>query len=97
MPALAIKLNGSAMNDGESMHNFNTKAQNSAMTKLDAGPAAATHNMSFLGWRKRLKLTGTGLAQPNKMPPNSMVMAGNKMVPNGSMCLSGFKLMRPAW
>ena len=77
-------------------------AQNTAMTKFTPGPAAATHSMSCLGRRRRPKLTGTGLAQPNRIipPPSNLLVSritnGTRMVPTGSMCLSGLAVIRPA-
>ena len=74
-----------------------------AISRLAAGPASATHSMSFLGRRSRPKSTGTGLAQPNSMPglPSSLdisrITAGTSSVPTGSMWRAGFRLMRPAW
>ncbi|MNR51204.1 hypothetical protein D3C85_1708410 [compost metagenome] len=73
------------------------------MNRLAAGPASATHSMSFLGRRRRPKSTGTGLAQPNSMPglPISLeakrMATGTSSVPMGSMCRAGFRLTRPAW
>lgn len=56
----------------------NRIAQFGAMIRFVNGPAAATHSMSALGLRRRLKLTGTGFAQPNKTPaPNSELKAGD--------------------
>ena len=46
-----------------------------------------------LGWRKFIKFTGTGLAHPNKTPPNNTVNAGRIMVPMGSICLRGLRLI----
>ena len=43
-----------------------SSAQSTAITKLAAGPAAATQIMSRFGLRRLPKLTGTGLAQPNR-------------------------------
>jgi len=87
MPALAISISGSEIASDAPIANLITNTHNIAIKKLDAGPAAATHNMSFLGLRKRPKSTGTGFAQPNRMPPSKIVIAGNKIVPKGSMCL----------
>ena len=78
-PAFAMSASGTAMASGAPMANLNMIAQKTAMTKFEAGPAAATHSMSFLGLRKAPKLTGTGFAQPNKIPPNMTVKAGSKM------------------
>ncbi|PLK48729.1 hypothetical protein C0V76_11785 [Uliginosibacterium sp. TH139] len=72
-----------------------------ACTKLEAGPAAATHSISALGLRKRPKSTGTGLAQPNggKLAPVmafiSTMPPGTSKVPTGSICLRGFSVIRP--
>jgi hypothetical protein len=41
---------------------ISTTPQATACTKLDAGPASATHTICCLGLRKLPKLTGTGLA-----------------------------------
>ena len=65
------------------MHNLISKAHSRAIAKLVAGPAAATHSMSCLGWRNWPKFTGTGLAQPNRMPPRASVIMGSKTVPMG--------------
>ncbi len=95
MPTLLISSKKKAATSGALAEYLSTKTQKIAMIKLEAGPAAATHNMSFLGLFKLAKLTGTGLAQPNKMPPNIKVKAGNKMVPIGSICLIGLRVIRP--
>ena len=47
---------------GISCTRWNSAAEASAMARLAAGPAAATLIMSRRGWRRRAKLTGTGLA-----------------------------------
>jgi len=52
--------------------------------------------MSFFGWRRREKLTGTGLAQPKRKPASIKLIAGTRIVPTRSMCLSGLSVMRPA-
>ena len=59
------------------------------------GPAAATHSMSRLGSRRFSKLTGTGLAHPKRNPVNA-VRIGTRMVPTGSMCRAGLRLVRPS-
>ena len=70
----------------------------SACKKLAPGPASATQTMSRLGWRKRSKRTGTGLAYPNKNAPLVLKYnsRGSKMVPNGSMCGKGLSVTRPS-
>ncbi|MOA41480.1 hypothetical protein D3C78_1634440 [compost metagenome] len=85
-----------------SMNRRSDSAHRIAMNRLAAGPASATHSMSFLGRRRRPKSTGTGLAQPNSMPglPSSLdasrMAIGTSSVPTGSICRTGFRLMRPA-
>ena len=49
------------------------------------------------GLENRPGLTGTGLAQPNSGPLARASMAGSSIDPNGSMCLMGLKVKRPAW
>jgi hypothetical protein len=46
--------------------------------------------------RSAPKFTGTGLAQPNSTPPIISDNSGSSTVPTGSMCLSGFSVMRPS-
>jgi hypothetical protein len=70
-------------------------AQTTSCARLEAGPAAATHNMSFLGWRRLLKLTGTGFAQPNMKGESASVTIGSTIVPTRSMCFTGFSVTRP--
>ena len=55
-----------------------------AMTKLLAGPAAATAIMPKRGLFSRHLLTGTGFAQPNTGPPISAIAPGSATVPTGS-------------
>ena len=63
MPILLISDSGSVKSlPGISQASLSRAAQQKAMNRLAAGPAAATQNMSCLGLRRRLKLTGTGLA-----------------------------------
>ncbi len=63
---------------------------------LAIGPANATQIMSRLGLRKLPKRTGTGLAAPRMMGlPTRTRNKGSKMVPKGSMCLSGLSVTRP--
>jgi len=65
---------------------------------LAPGPAAATHNISRFGFFKFAKFTGTGFAYPNaNFPPlANNNTAGTTSVPIGSMCLTGFSVMRPS-
>ena len=67
-----------------------------AISTLASGPAAATATMDSLPPRRRRKLTGTGLAQPNNAPPNISIKAGTRMVPMGSTWRSGLSDSRPA-
>ena len=52
--------------------------------------------MPDLGDRRALKLIGTGLAQP-KINPVDIInnAAGTKIVPTGSMCLTGLRVTLP--
>ncbi len=61
-----------------------------------SGPANATIMPSRRGFLKLRAVTGTGLAQPNKKPPENNRNMGTNKVPIGSMCLAGFKLKRPS-
>ena len=45
-----------------------TIVQKIAIKRFAPGPAKATHSISFLGFRKLEKLTGTGFAQPKIKP-----------------------------
>ena len=65
------------------------------MSKFAKGPATATSAVSRLRFRKLLKLTGTGLAQPKAKPTVKINISGTRMVPTRSMCLSGFSVRRP--
>ena len=67
-----------------------------AIRMLAPGPAAATATMPQRGERSLVKLTGTGLAQPNRKLPITISMAGRMMVPNGSTWRSGLSEMRPS-
>ncbi len=98
MPAIATANQNSAMPEAEAEISIAlaSAAQRSACTTLDPGPAAATHSMSRLGWRRLPKFTGTGLAQPKRMPPTIIEISGKTMVPTGSMCLAGFNVTRPS-
>ena len=63
MPTLPISESGKVNSLlGISQASLSTKAQQKAMNRLAAGPAAATQNMSCFGLRRRPKSTGTGLA-----------------------------------
>jgi hypothetical protein len=97
MPATDTANQNSATPDDDPVISmiFATSPQTSACTMLEPGPAPATQNMSRFGWRRLLKLTGTGFAQPKKMPPRTSEMSGKTMVPMGSMCLAGFSVTRP--
>ena len=65
------------------------------MARFAPGPAAATQSMSRLGSRRFSKLTGTGLAQPKRKPVKAVRM-GTTIVPIGSMCRAGLRLVRPS-
>src|SRR5262249_6261543 len=66
------------------------------ITMFVNGPARATSTMSRRGFLSALKLTGTGLAYPNRNGVRrSNKIAGIRIVPTGSMCLSGFMVTRP--
>ena len=75
----------------------NTRGVRKARSRFIAGPASATSAMSRLGWFRRWKNTGTGLAQPNRngLPVSSM-MPGRISVPSGSMWTIGLRLTRPS-
>ena len=66
------------------------------MIRLDAGPAAATNTMSRLGCLRFCQVIGTGFAQPNMKPAIMYIRPGMRIVPSGSMCLSGFSVSRPS-
>ncbi len=66
-----------------------------AITRLAPGPAAATQIMSRFGFRRLPQSTGTGLAQPNMKPVMITIPIGTMIVPIGSMCLTGFSVIRP--
>ena len=73
-----------------------TKSQPIAIIKFAPGPASATQIMPDLGDRRALKLIGTGLAQP-KINPVDIInnAAGTRIVPTGSMCLTGLRVTLP--
>ena len=73
-----------------------TKSQPIAIIKLAPGPARATQIMPDLGDLRALKLIGTGLAQP-KINPVDIInnAAGTRMVPTGSICLTGLRVTQP--
>ena len=76
--------------------NLITSPATKANTILDKGPAKATNASPFLPDFKALKLTGTGFAHPNMIPPGKMAQSrGNIIEPNGSICLIGFKVSLP--
>ncbi len=61
------------------------------------GPANATSTMPNRNGPSRPKLTGTGFAYPEQKTRDiSRIISGRSTVPNGSICLSGLKLIRPA-
>ena len=62
-----------------------------------AGPAAATSTMSRRGLRSAPKIDRhrLGVAE-QEWRVQQQQHAGNRMVPNGSMCLTGLKLTRPS-
>ena len=67
-----------------------TIVQSIAIIRFAPGPAKATHSISFLGFRKLEKLTGTGFAQPKIKPAcKKNNNAGKIIVPSESMCLKG--------
>jgi hypothetical protein len=63
-----------------------------------AGPAAATSTMSRRGVAQGAKIDWyrLGVAEQEWRAQQQQHSPGNKMVPNGSMCLSGLKLTRPS-
>ena len=67
-----------------------------ARMRLVAGPARATSTDWFRGWRSRLMLTGTGLAQPKMGLCVRASTTGTRIDPTGSMCLIGLRVSRPA-
>ena len=103
MPAAPINASGMAKPlSGMASATLIRPAQISAISRLAPGPAAATQSMSCFGLRRLLKLTGTGFAQPNRMPapPVSFEMIrmvnGTINVPIRSKCRIGFSVMRPS-
>ena len=66
------------------------------MTRLVAGPARETSTPWLRGLRRRLRFTGTGLAQPKKPNPLRASRPGTSSVPIGSTWASGLKVSRPA-
>jgi hypothetical protein len=99
MPMSAISAIGKLKKlSGSNQASLSTAAQNRSIARLAPGPAAATHSMSLFGCRRRPKLTGTGFAQPNRMllSESNRMIAGTRIVPTGSICLSGLAVIRPA-
>src|SRR3989339_221647 len=77
--------------------NFSTTAARSAKTKFVAIPANDTQRYDAAPPRKRNELTGTGFAQPNKIPePEIINIAGTKIEPTGSIWTTGLSDKRPA-
>ena len=68
--------------------------KNSAMRRLEHGPAAAMRNSPERLFFRLYGLYGTGLAQP-KVKPAREVMMGTMIEPMGSICFSGFKVNLP--
>src|SRR5262249_49344247 len=74
-----------------------SSAAKMASAMFMAGPATATQTMPLRGFRSARKLTGTGLAYPNRNgEPSSSRTPGSKIVPVGSMCFKGLRLTRPS-
>ena len=72
-------------------------AQHSAMHQIRArsGGRHPQHVLA-LGIAQTPKLTGTGLAQPNRNAAETQQeRSGTRIVPTGSICCSGLRLMRP--
>ena len=67
-----------------------------AMTRLLAGPAAATIMKSRFGCRSRLMFTGTGFAQPRIGRPLNIASSGSTTVPIRSMWTIGLNDTRPS-
>ena len=61
-----------------------------------AGPASAVSIPWLRGERMRPGDTGTGLAIPKARPVVKTITAGRIIVQNGSMCLNGLRVRRPA-
>ena len=98
IPNILIKISGEvsiAMLSGNKLASLAISVQAMAMSKFAKGPAAATSIVSRLRFGKLLKLTGTGLAHPKAKPTVKIKTSGTRIVPIGSMCLSGFSVRRP--
>ena len=69
-----------------------------AIKIFESGPAIATNNSPHRWFRKLYGLYGTGFAQPTTKPdPDITKMAGRIIEPNGSKCLIGLIVNRPAY
>src|SRR5207244_11931723 len=70
--------------------------ETNAARKLLTGPATEVRTSSTPGFLKLRGFTGVGFAQPNTGMCANKAIAGSKIVPIGSMCLMGLRVMRPS-
>lgn len=79
--------------------NRKIKPKNIATIKFVAGPAKETLSIPHFWSLKLYGFTGTGFAQPKIGPlpaVNTSKINGKIIVPNGSICLIGFRVNLPS-
>src|SRR5438093_5119493 len=94
--AIGTERFGSPSVTGETGSRRSTIAAPTAITRLLAGPAAATSMKSRLGCPSCRGLTGTGFAQPMSGTPLIIAISGKITVPIRSAWTIGFSETRPS-
>ncbi len=75
---------------------INTSSETTDPITLLTGPATVVRMSSRTKFLKLRVFTGVGLAQPITGMCVTNATRGSMIVPTGSICLSGFSVMRPS-